>query len=560
MADAELHSRESLRDILRMLFRRWRLLLLGAALFAIAALLGAHHVPVKYTATARFERRMAAASQDIGRGIESFEATKLSLTEDIAGQQTVEEVMAGLKLTKDLPRDAQGQLTASGEMLKQQMMQDLMKCIRVTWGAKTPERDLISMSVTHADASLAQNMANRLVESYISRTRVDILNRLQENRAFLETQVRAATAKLTVLQNEQIEFETKHAGAMPESPGALQDRIQRATSEIEAQRRQEKAARQVLARVNSASQPAGTAATQPFQVVRGPNPELRRLEQELQAAKGQLDNARLVGHMTENHSTVITLKAKIAQVEQELRNTPAEADLQKLYGTGGVPDVLAATAAAQVQAEMAQQEIVKLEGQLAGMQALMANFAPIRQQYVRIVEDVNARKAELDRWQQKLTAIDMAWQAEDADKRTQLSSIQAAEFQYRPSSPSLQMVLGFCLVGGLAFGAGLVFLAEMLNRSIATTEEAVQHFSLPVYGVIGEIVTRRNRVLQTMRRWALYPVVTGVVLSCLALSGLSLVLWLNNPVKYQEWRLAPISFVTDAVAEKARQVVRTLKS
>ena len=65
------------------------------------------------------------------------------------------------------------------------------------------------------------------------------------------------------------------------------------------------------------------------------------------------------------------------------------------------------------------------------------------------------------------------------------------------------------IVGGLAFGAGLVFLANLLDRSVSTTEEAVHHFDLPVHGVIAEIVTARQQWVRRTKVWTIGPAVTS---------------------------------------------------
>jgi hypothetical protein len=105
------------------------------------------------------------------------------------------------------------------------------------------------------------------------------------------------------------------------------------------------------------------------------------------------------------------------------------------------------------------------------------------------------------------------------------------------------MVLALAIGGGLAFGAALVFLANMLDRSITATEQAAEHFELAVFGAVNEIVTTRDQRVRRFRRYVVIPAVSAVVLATIALSGLSVFLWLNDPPAFKDWKAAPITYV-----------------
>ena len=139
--------------------------------------------------------------------------------------------------------------------------------------------------------------------------------------------------------------------------------------------------------------------------------------------------------------------------------------------------------------------------------------------------------------------------AEIANRRTHLSAVQVAQKQSKPSSPSLLMVLALALGGGLAFGSGLVFLTQMLDRSISTTEEAARHFGLPIHGVTEEIVPPRLRARRRMRRWILGPVISFVVLAALVVSAVNIAIWLEYHDLYAEWRRSPVGFLVQAALD-----------
>jgi len=88
-----------------------------------------------------------------------------------------------------------------------------------------------------------------------------------------------------------------------------------------------------------------------------------------------------------------------------------------------------------------------------------------------------------------------------------------------------------------------VFLANMLDRSITATEQAAEHFELAVFGAVNEIVTTRDQRVRRFRRYVVIPAVSAVVLATIALSGLSVFLWLNDPPAFKDWKAAPITYV-----------------
>lgn len=148
---------------------------------------------------------------------------------------------------------------------------------------------------------------------------------------------------------------------------------------------------------------------------------------------------------------------------------------------------------AQSEYQMATNELERLQARQVALQNIMNNYGPVRQEYLGMIKEVTDQQAEVDRWQKRRTEVQMALAAEAAKHRTHLTQVELAQEQFKPSSPKLLYVLALAIVGGLAFGGGLVFLTNTVDRSITTTEEATAHFGLPVLGSIGEIMTAPQR-------------------------------------------------------------------
>ena len=533
------------RDLLRMVFRRWRLFLLGASLSGIAAMLGGQFIPLKYTGETKFERRSDSAAEENARGrSDSFESRKLTLQHELIGFAAVAKAAEDEGLMVGLAHGPDGQLTHRGVIARQELVNRLIRTLKATWDVRSEQVDLVTVSFTHNDPLLAERMPNTLVRNYMNRIGQQTVDRLSASRDFLEKQVKECTTRLEGITNNRLEFETKHAGMLPDNPGALQQRIRELTQDIDTLRVQNTTAREKLARLKAMVHPTTGPSSQPVQVVRGPNPDLKALQDQLQRSREGLDTALTINRMTENHPTVKMLKKKIEQLEGRIKDTPAEAVIHSVYGTSqGPTDAAMQMAATESEVAVTDRELQRLQAQLSEYQRVLANYAPIRQEYLQLMEKQKEADAERTRWQKRQSEIQMALAAEIANRRTHLSAVQAAQKQSKPSSPSLLTVLGLALGGGLAFGAGLVFLAQMMDRSISTTEEAARHFELPIHGVIEEIVTRRLRARRRRRKWILGPAVSCVVLAALAVSAMNITVWLEFPDRYAEWRRSPVGFL-----------------
>lgn len=548
------------RDVLRMVFRRRRLFVLGAAVFAIAALIGAQYWPLKYTGMTYFERRTDPASLEAARNrTESFESIKLTLQHELVGRTAIERAVEELGLTKGVPRGRDGELTLQGKMAKQALVQRLMANVQIRWDVRSQDVDLVSVSFTHDDPNLAQDMPNTLVRNYITQVSEQIVERLKAGRDFLLKQVNECDGRLDEATKQRIEFEARYGGMLPESPSALLDSQREVASDMDTVRRQHLVATQKLERLKALAEKTPDSAEEPVQVIRGPNPELERLKEELRKYQDQLDSAINLRHMTDNHPTVQTLHKKIEELTEQVVQTPEETVLQKVFGSDATDEGLSmALAGAQSEVEMGSSELERLQGRLTTVQNLVANYAPIREQYLKLLKKVTEVEVEKTNWQGRLTGVDMALSAEVAKRRTHLNAVQLAEKQFRPSSPQLLYVLGLALAGGLAFGGGLVFLGNTLDRSIATTEDAAKHFDLPVFGVVGEIVTPRERVWRTTRWLVVEPMVALFLLGVIGLTSINIVLWINYPEQYAVWRANPSGFVQQRLAEGARTLRQSL--
>ncbi len=492
---------------------RARMFLLGMSLFALTWLVAAHYVlPVKYTATTIFERRSDAASPEQTSDVpESVQSLRLTMQQDLMGFDAVAQAAEDLELMRGLPHDDQGKLTPAGEAQRQELILRLMASVSVAM-LESPAVDRVSVSFTGSDPRLVQELPDTLVRNYINRASNEIVSRLAESKEFLQKQVEEGRTRMQELTASLTEFQMKHAGMLPEDPGVIQDDLLKIATDIDMVRRQQTVATQSVAKLKemmAARKPSDGA--EPTQIVKGPNPELGRLKEELSRADDRLELAMMLVHIPEVQPMVAALSKKVQDLEARINETPLEVVLETVYGQGTtVPDDLdMQLASAESSVELTTNELQRLYSRQSLYQNLLANFGPVRQQYLRLRTDLAEQEAKANAWEARLAGVEMALAAEVAQRRTHLNAIQLAQPQYRPASPRLDFVLGVALLGGFLIGIGCAL--------------APIRFSLG------------RRLLLTLELL--------VVMLSMGLGAMSSVLWLEYPDQHEKWKAEPVAYL-----------------
>lgn len=525
------------KDALKAVLRHRWLLLLGASLFSIVAMLVSHYIPLKYSSSAMFERRSDAATQGIGANSESFGTMRLTLRYELSGPKAIERAIEDLGLTRQMPQGVDGQLTPAGQKEKQILIAELAKNMNVTWPVQSSQVDRIVLNFTHSDRSLAEQLPNILVKNYINWVSAQMIQRIRNSQDFLQAQIDKHKSRLGELVSKKIAFQAKHGNISLADPGELQDRIKELTAAIDASHREQNIAEKKLSAVQTTIRQTKRNHT----------------KRQLSELKDRLDQQISVAGMTYQHPAVQNISKRIAQLEKRMKETPDvsvlsdEAENDPLLRNMAVQLAVAQTDVQGIRAN--RDRLVRRRDRL---KAVVADATSIRQEYFKIVDPIKEEQVQLTQWQKRLTNGKMALDAEIANRRTQLSSIQPARKPIKPLSPQLWMVLGLALGGGLLFGYGLTFVADTVNCSITCTKDAAEYFDAPIHGVISEIMTPGQWISRHLRRRALTSVVSLVLLAALGLSVLSVVLRLRYPEQYKQWLSSPSGYVYDQVIELAQ--------
>lgn len=551
------------RDILRIAFRHRYLFLVSAVLTATAALLWALPTPVKYTSTCTFERTMPIADVAQGQLTAMAERLNQTLRLSIADKAFIKSAMRDLGMLAGFERSAdtgEAGLTQQEQFRLQDYVRDVQSRVGVRVVVTGPKLHIVQVSFTDEDNRTAQKMANTLVQKYISRTYEGVELTVDTETEQLRRTLEEYKKKRNSLYDQKDKMEADvDVGQFkfPESRAELNDRIlihedllAQAQAELSVAENKRKGLIGEMERYKEAIE-------QKVQKQWGPNPRYEQAKEDLRQMEENLVVLRTQRRMTDSHPAVKALVKQIEAKRVQLANTPERIVVQEVEMPEEVPEALVyqiEEAKAEEQRKLA--EVERLQQTKDKLVKVRANFGEVQSDYWALTEELASLEGLIDQNQIQLIKFEQARQAVLAERGIKLNIRELAELQEKPSSPQKMKVLGLAGAAAIAVGAGLVFLVHFFDRTISTPDDAVKHFGVPVHGVIGEIVTPKERVLRLTTGWFLKITIGVVLLFVLALSYKAVDWKLEEPPTYQKFVSSPTTFVIDKVMNVPNKIER----
>lgn len=506
-------TEETLKDVVKVVFLKYKLFLAGFAIFVVGTMVVSHYLPMKYTSMTRFERRSDSATDTISKNNrnESFEAMKPSLEDELCSEQAVRAVVQKLGLTRDLPRDDKGNLTQDARTREKKLIKKIQKGLRVDWKFRSTALDQIDLYCTYTDQALAAAIPNALVDHYQTTVAEQITRRLAESRDFLKKEVQKAQNQVDRLNTDKVKFESQYGEVLTGSDKGIQDRIGETQADIENLYREKLLAEQKLQQVKALYQASRNL----------------ELKNQIKEVKNRIDQCLIINQMTKSHPEVQKLQAQLNQLKSRLNADTPEEDLFTGAGQANLDSNLALQiTAAKSDIEQIVTEISRLENRLEGYQAVLVKSVPLREEYLKFTKPLEEQQAQLARWKNLLTEAEMTLTAEESNRRTQFSTVLLAKKTDAPQFPPLWTILGIAMGGGLAFGYALAFIGNSMDHTLRNPQDAIrgfQDFNVPVVGVISEIMTSKEKISRQIRSGVLTLVAVIIALASLGASTYSAV-------------------------------------
>ncbi len=556
---SESKDKKTPRDLLRAIFQRVSLFLMGAGLVAILVAIFFHYWPKSFTSSRTFQRRdkaRIALGDKAEKGASFGDVQRSTVETELKRPENIEAAAESIGMLRDLPRDETGEYTPEGLRMLQDRVETWRSNISVKPVTKTAAVDEWQVSFTHDDPEKAAEFVNALTDEYINDFTQWMFDELKRQVGLREEEEKDAYHKYTAAQHNLMQFQDEH-------PHVTED-LNSIKAGIEALERRREDLKRDLDLARFKLDGLETKKKEIEESVSGPPvkkdnakaaklyEEITKIEEELERSRDSLHNMKTINRMTDAHPNVIKMKdyiadqeTRIAALEKQLDEIP---NVQREGGRVGYSLTLDLKLT-RTQIESFEKDLELVDEKLASRNRARTDFNRYSEEHekLKVVRDT-ARKR-YDDVQGDLLDLKQRLNEEVGRHRTRLESISMAKPQQKPSSPKFLMVAGGSILLGLAAGAGLVFLGHLMDRTISTPEDASRYFGVPIHGVIGEIVTPAQKRYRKLRTRFLLPLV-GVVLGLgLMLALMSNYLRLEKPDRYQEWTADRVHFLSNRVVD-----------
>jgi polysaccharide chain length determinant protein (PEP-CTERM system associated) len=363
-------------------------------------------------------------------------------------------------------------------------------------------------------AAVASALAGRFIDESIA----VIMEEVLETNQFLDGELDDLRAQLKEIEMAIQSYRRENMGELPEELDSnlrILDRLQAQLSEKQEDLRGGRNRLTELdTRISGISIPESKAAPSDVGIsqisqIEAPEAEPSKLE----VARRQLQ--ALEGRYTGRHPDIIRMKTMVAELEARERADRETADEVPTgdveAGTGELvspPSVAASPNAPNVsspESAFFRKQLVDLEAQrqttLNEIAQTLRDIKSIENQikeYQAKVESASRHEMELlglernyDNLQNSYKSLldrklesDIAVNLEKKQKGQSFRVIDQAKVPQRPVSPDMKKLLLFCVAAGMGTGGGLIFLLDLLDRSIKIPQDAERHLGLPILATI----------------------------------------------------------------------------
>ena len=482
----------TLRDYLRIAFRRRWVIVLPLLLVGLASVPICMLTPPRYVAVAIVSRKELAIASRATAGVAvggEANASLKTLREEILAWPRVDKVLRLLKLDVDLK--TQGD--------RQRRIRDLQQRIRIAARAHSRGVDIVSVSVRGSDPVKVTDIANAISDVYIERTMSAGEEEIKKSIVFLKKQVATYRSKLHEAEDELDAFQREHRTDIPSIKQKFLDRILDAETRKISSEFSLRSAEVRLLKIKE--QLKETPVMIQGEGVMQRNPEFERLKNEIADLEGRQRAMERV--MTKKHPDLVRVRTRLAEAKKELEKTQP---LTK----GDQKEIINPLYIQLLKDRMrSEQEISAHKASIKGaIEAVRANefqlksLASAEKRYTDLVRARNEADKIYSRYHQNLIGAQERLTHEREQLRTVVEVIAKAQVPFDPVGPDKLKIVLACLATGVAAATGLAFSVEFFDYSLRSSEDAVNALGIPVLGTITLIRTQSERKAKRRRRIA----------------------------------------------------------
>ena len=208
---------------------------------------------------------------------------------------------------------------------------------------------------------------------------------------------------------------------------------------------------------------------------------------------------------TEEHPMVKELRAQINQKMEELKKDNLQFSEDAKLSVGSTNPLI----------DQIQKTLDSIGGDKAATDSAKAEVAGEAQDFYKVAlidkldnvmaRDVNVNETIYNTLLQRLETAKITQRLQSSQEGTKYTIIDPPRVPLAPIEPNVLLVIAVGIFLGIAFGAGLIFMSEFLDKSFLNVQEASEFLGVPLLGVISKINTEESlSAVKEKNRWILF--------------------------------------------------------
>lgn len=556
--------RHTLHEVWRVISgRRW-FFVFPCCLVATIAFLGSLWMPRTYTGHTVIKRENDPVFVSMmGKSwTHPYNEMREQTTQDLRDVEMIETVLAELGLPESVQTFQNGELTPESRRARQSLARAIAGSISARTLENTAYRDVISISLTLDDPAKIPPLLAGVRDAYLARAGKRTVRILEDVKAFFQQEAERSRGELEEIQKKMLAYELKYPGIDPNQPDRTRtEQAELVIESVEIDRKIEQLERSVaksrekLAQVVDPTITINSSASEVLTME--PNPRWEEIRREIDRLRREIHDGKTVRFMTNAHPIIVRMQNQLAALEAEFASTPQEC---MVTGAGESAQHRARMAAveqkrtlesrladlnSEIAARRARREEIEDRTQLIERHRALA--VEHRQDYMRLKADAERVDSELTGWARNVAPIQHVLTVEDRNRTIHLGVVQDVAAITRPDSPSARMVVLVCFGIGVAVGALVVLLAELMDRSFRSVKQLQSSLGVPVIEGIDEILTETSRKRQMIRNMFVMPAAAMLMIGVMLFSGTVAYMSIEDQGRYESMVSSPARVVNSLI-------------
>jgi polysaccharide chain length determinant protein (PEP-CTERM system associated) len=478
-----------------MLRYRWHALAFAWVL-AVVGWIGVMVLPDNYEARAKVYVDTDSVLKPLLRGLtaENDVMTEVNMmSRALLAQPQMEKVA----------RETDLYLRAKGPKEFERLIDNMRERITIEMLPQAP--NLYSIRYLDHSRDMAERVVRELLDSFVEDTRLAQGKDTTNAQRFLEEQIRDYEQKLREAEDRLAAFKKENVGKMPGEEGDYYARLQVAMQRMETLRQEARVLQDK--RDEAARQLEGEEPT--FGIMNKMVESASPLAGQLTEHRKQLD--KLLLKYTEKHPEVITLKERIAVLEEQM----------KTEKTGGIPEtktsellainsldqnpayitLKTAHASAEISLTETRSKLREAEKEVASLRASVNTIPEVEAKLAQLNRDYEVNKTRHAELLKSLETARLSENVEQSRDDVRFRVIEPPVAPLRPVSPNRPLFVAVVLLGAIAAGCGLAFLMHQLNPVFATRQSLRDSLGdMPVLGSVSLALSSAQVMLERRDR------------------------------------------------------------